>query len=117
MNELIIVCGTLSAIVLVFGISALIIWKVDGDISLKRIFNGLRDFIDWHLTWAVATMPKIEEHFNLTLDEIAMLESCIDKKLLKEFVVFTKDRQTAYIVLNVSDVRKFVNLRRKNERH
>lgn len=115
MNELIIIGGTLSAIGLVFGISALIVWKVDGGISLKWIFNCSRDFVDWHLPWAVATMPKIEKHFNLTLDEIAMLDSCIDNKLLKQYVVFTKD--AAYIVFNVSDVRKFVNLRRKNEKH
>ena len=114
MNELIIIGGTLSAIGLVFGISALIVWKVDGDISLKRIFIGSRDFIDWHLPWAVATMPQIEKHFNLDKIEVAVLDSCIDYKLLKQYVVFTKDHQEAYIVFRVADVRKLVNLRRRN---
>ncbi len=114
MNELIIIGGTISAIVLVFGISALILWKVDGDISLRRIFNGSRDFIDWHLPWAVATMPQIEKHFNLDKIEVAVLDSCIDYKLLKQYVVFTEGSQTAYIVFKVSEVRKLINLRRKN---
>lgn len=117
MNELIIIGGTLSAIGLVFGISALILWKVDGDISLRRIFNDLRDFIDWHLPWAVATMPKIEEHFNLDKTEVDMLDSCVDYKLLKQYVVFTENGHGAYIVFKVTDVRKLVNLRRKNRRY
>ena len=83
-------------------------------ISLKRIFIGSRDFIDWHLPWAVATMPQIEKHFNLDKIEVAVLDSCIDYKLLKQYVVFTKDHQEAYIVFRVADVRKLVNLRRRN---
>lgn len=117
MSELIIIGGTLSAIGLVFGISALIVWKVDGDISLRRIFNDARDFIDWHFPWAVATMPQIEKHFNLDKIEVDMLDSFVNYKLLKQYVVFTKDRQEAYIVFRVADVRKLVNLRRRNERH
>lgn len=65
MSEYLIIGVVLSVIVLVFGISALILWKADGDISLRGIFNGLRDFIDWHLPWAVATMPKIEESISI----------------------------------------------------
>lgn len=114
MSEYLIVGGALSVICLVFGISALILWKADGDISLKGIFNDLHDFIKWHLPWVVATMPKIEEHFDLTLDEISMLKSCISNKLLKEYVIFTKDNQTAYLVFKVADVRRLINLRRKN---
>lgn len=116
MNELIIVGGTLSAISLVFGISALILWKVDGDISLKRPFNDLCGFIDWHWPGAVATMPKIEEHFNLDKIEVDMLDSCVDYKLLKQYVVFTENGHGAYIVFKVSEVRKLIHLRRKNRR-
>lgn len=114
MNELIIIGGTLSIVGLILGISAFIVWKVDSDISFRQIFNDLHDFIDWHLPWTFATMPKIEEHFNLTLDEITMIESCIDNKLLKEYVIFTENHHRAYITLKVADVRKLVNLRRKN---
>ena len=114
MNEYLIIGVVLSVIVLVFGISGLILWNADGDLSFKRIFNGSRDFIDWHLPWAVATMPQIEKHFNLDKIEVDMLDSCIDYKLLKEYVVFTKDNQEAYIVFRVADVRKLVNLRRRN---
>ncbi len=117
MNEWIIIGGTLSAIGLVFSISALIVWKVDGDISLRRIFNGSRDFIAWHLPWAVATMPQIEKHFNLDRIEVAVLDSCVDYKLLKQYVVFTKDRQEAYLVFRVADVMKLINLRRRNMRN
>ena len=117
MNEWIIIGGILSAIGLVFGISVLILWKVDGGISLRRIFNGSHDFIDWHLPWAVATMPQIEKHFNLDKIEVAVLDSCVDYKLLKQYVVFTEDRQKAYIVLRVSDVRRLINLRRRNQRY
>lgn len=114
MSEYLIIGVVLSVIVLVFGISALILWKADGDISLKGIFNGSRDFIDWHFPWAVATWPKIEEHFALDKTEVDMLDSCIDYKLLKQYVVFTEGGQTAYIVFKVSEVRRLINLRRKN---
>lgn len=114
MNEWIIIGGVLSVIAFVFSISALILWKVDGDISLKRIFNDLHDFIKWHLPWVVATMPKIEEHFNLDKTEVDMLDSCVDYKLLKQYVVFTENGNVAYIVFKVAEVRRLVNLRRKN---
>ncbi len=117
MNEYLIIGIVLSVIVLVFGISGFILWKVDGDISLKRIFNGSRDFIDWHLPWAVATMPQIEKHFNLDKIEVYMLDFCVDYKLLKQYVVFTECGQTAYIVFKVADVRRLVNLRRKNRQN
>ena len=116
MNELTIIGGTLSIIALVFGISALILWKDDGNISLKRIFNDLHDFIKWHLPWVVATMPKIEEHFNLSTKEIAMIESAIDHALLKEYIVFNADETEGYIVLKVSPVRKLIKMRRENKR-
>ena len=83
---------------------------------LNKILGNLHNFIRWHRSKTVATMSKLKEHFNLTLDEIAMLESCIDNELLKEYVVFTEDKQEAYIVLKVAEVRKLVNLRRKNKR-
>lgn len=114
MSEYLIIGVGLSVICLVFGISALILWKVDGDISLRRIINDLRNFIDWHLPWAVATMSQIEKHFNLDKIEVAVLDSCVDYKILKQYVSFTKDNQTAYIVFKVSDVRRLINLRRKN---
>ena len=82
---------------------------------LTTALKNLHDFINWHLQVTVATMPSIEKHFDLTLDEIAMLESCIDNKLLKQYVVFTKNGNEAYIVFKVSEVRKLVNLRRRNE--
>lgn len=114
MNEYLIIGVVLSVIVLVFGISGFIFWKADGDISLKGIFKDLHNFIDWHLPWAVATWPKIEEHFDLDKTEVDMLDSCIDYKLLKQYVVFTEGGQTAYIVFKVSDVRRLINLRRRN---
>ena len=114
MSEYLIVGVALIVIVLVFGISALILWKVDGDISLRRIINGSRNFIDWHLPWAVATMSQIEKHFNLDKVEVAVLDSCVDYKILKKYVVFTKDNQEAYFVFKIADVRRLINLRRNN---
>ena len=59
-------------------------------------------------------MPQIEKHFNLDKTEVDMLDSCIDYKLLKQYVVFTEGGQTAYIVFNVANVRRLINLRRRN---
>ena len=116
MNEWIIIGGTLSVIGLVFSISVLILWKVDGDISFKQIFNDLRDFIKWHLPWSVAQMKIIEKHFNLSTKEIAMIESAVDHALLKEYIVFNADETKGYVVLKVSPVRKLIKMRRENER-
>ena len=115
MNEWIIIGGVLSVIGLVFSISALILLKVDGNISLKRIFNDLHNFINWHLPWSVAKFSTIEEHFNLSQNEMAMIESCISHGILKESIVFTEDERKGYIVLNVKDVRKLIRMKRAND--
>lgn len=81
---------------------------------LKCLFRNLHNFIRWHNPHAVSTMSTLEKHLNLSTEEIAMLEACIDHKLLKEYVWFTEDKTEAYIVLKIQDVKKLVNLRRKN---
>jgi len=82
---------------------------------LKQVFNTFKDYRDWHSTKTVATIQDIAHHFDYTIDEIAMLEACISHGLLKEYVSFSQDKQTAYIVVNVSEARKLVEQRQKNK--
>ncbi len=84
---------------------------------ITTALGNLHDFIKWHNPHVISTMSRIEEHFNLSLEEIAMLEACIKHKLIKEYVFVTEDKSEAYIVLKVADVRRLINLRRKNERN
>ena len=87
------------------------------EIMSNKILGNLRDFINWHLPWSVATWHQIEEHFNLTATEIAMLEACIQYKIIKEVYIEAKgvlEKDKLYITLKVSEVRKLINLRRRN---
>lgn len=83
---------------------------------LKRMLKKFRSFVKWHLPTTVATMKKLEEHFNFTEGEMDMLHACTVHHLLKEYVCFNDDRTEAYIVINVSQARKLIKMRRKNEK-
>ena len=81
---------------------------------MKTLLKIFLRFLKWHNPHAVSTMPTLEKHLNLSTEEIAMLKACIDHKLLKEYVWLTEDKTEAYIVLKIREVKKLVNLRRKN---
>ena len=86
---------------------------------MKKFLFNLWNGIKWHFPNRVATIHVIEEHFNLTDDEVRMLEACTEHKLLKEYVCPSKEKDEIgnplklYIVLKVRDCRRLINMRRK----
>ena len=86
---------------------------------MKKLISKIHDWIKWHSWNTVATIYRIEEHFNLSKEEVAMLEACISHKLLKEYVCPSKEKTELgnplelYIVLKVRECRKLINKRRK----
>lgn len=89
---------------------------------MKKLIRKILDFIDWHSPYTVATIYALEKHFNLTTDEVEMLNACISHRILKEYVSPSKERDSIgnplelYIVVKVPEARRLINLRRRNVR-
>ena len=83
---------------------------------LKRFLKGFWRLVKWHLPTTLASVETLKEHFNLSDSELSMLHSCTVHKVLQEYVCFNEDRSEAYMVYNVSQSRKLIKMRRKNEK-
>ena len=76
---------------------------------LKRFWK----FLKWHNPLSLAKYESIREYFNLTEDEFEMIKRCSELKLLKEYLVFSDDESTAWLVPRVCEVRRIIRLRRR----
>lgn len=84
---------------------------------MKTLLKNFLRFLKWHNPTSVAEIGVIQEHFNLSNREIKMLEDCISHNLIKEYALASEDRTEVKIVLNVSQARKLINMKRRNEQY
>ena len=82
---------------------------------MKKSLARLKNWLQWHgYLDATTTLHNFVDHFCLSANEEALLKDCVRLHLLKEYVGFSEDRSSAYLVVRVRDCQRLLKLYRQN---